>query len=121
MASGGRVLHHLYNNLSDPKATIVFPGYQSVGTLGFYLTHGMKSVTLYNEKLPVRAAIVHLGGFSSHADRNELLRWLRTCTAKPHLYAVHGEPESAGALAALTESALGWQAAAARRGTSVSL
>ncbi len=45
MASGGRVLHHLHNNIGDPKATIIFPGYQSLGTLGYILTHGAKTVT----------------------------------------------------------------------------
>jgi metallo-beta-lactamase family protein len=121
MASGGRILHHLHNNVSDPKATIVFPGYQGAGTLGFYLTHGAKTINLYGDKLPVRASISNPGGFSAHADRNELQRWLGTCTAKPQLFAVHGEPASAAALATLAQSAFGWQAAVAHRGSSVTL
>jgi len=121
MASGGRILHHLHNNLSDPKATVIFPGYQSLGTLGYILTHGAKRVTLYNDTLPIRATIVHLSGFSAHADRNELHRWLQTCTTSPHLYAVHGEAPSAAALAAMARGMFGWKADVAYRGTTVSL
>ncbi len=121
MASGGRVLHHLHNNIGDPKATIIFPGYQSLGTLGYILTHGAKQVTLYNDTIPIRATLVHLSGFSAHADRNELHRWLQTCTSTPHLYAVHGEAPSAAALAAMARGAFGWKADIAYRGTTVTL
>ena len=121
MASGGRVLHHLHNNLSDPKATIVFPGFQSPGTLGYILTHGAKQISLYGDRLPIRAAIVHIAGFSAHADRNELHRWFETCTTKPQLYAVHGEAASAAALGEMATSAFGWKAAVAHRGTTVTL
>jgi metallo-beta-lactamase family protein len=121
MASGGRILHHLHNNLSDPKATIVFPGYQGAGTLGYILTHGAHTVSLYGDRLPIRATIAHLSGFSAHADQNELKRWLSTVTTKPHLYAVHGEAESATALVALARSAFGWNADVARRGTTVAI
>jgi len=121
MASGGRVLHHLHNHIGDPKATIIFPGYQSLGTLGYILTHGAKHVTLFNDVIPIHARLVHLSGFSAHADRNELHRWLQTCTATPHLYAVHGEAPSAAALAAMGRAAFGWQADVAHRGTTVTL
>jgi metallo-beta-lactamase family protein len=122
MASGGRILHHLHNHLGDPKATIVFCGYQSAGTLGAMLTHGAKTCGLYGDTLPVRAAIAHLEGFSAHADRVDLVRWLRTCTSPaPHLYAVHGEPPSAAALCATAAGTLGWSADVARCGTSVRL
>ncbi len=121
MASGGRILHHLYNHLADPKATIIFPGYQSAGTLGYYLTHGAHTIHLYGDSLPVRAQILHLEGFSAHADQNELKRWLGTATGSPHLYAVHGEAESAAALAAIARTAFGWKADVAHRGNTVTL
>jgi metallo-beta-lactamase family protein len=121
MASGGRVLHHLHNHIGDPKATIIFPGYQSLGTLGYVLTHGAKKVTLYNDVIPIRAKLVHLSGFSAHADRNELHRWLSTCTTTPHLYAVHGEAPSAAALAAMARDGFGWKADVGYRGTTVTL
>lgn len=121
MLSGGRVLHHLHNHIADRRSTIVLTGFQSPGTLGNLLERGMKTLTLYGDKLPVRASIAHISGFSAHADRNELRRWLQTCTGKPHLYAVHGEPASASALVTLAESAFGWQADVAHRGTSVTI
>lgn len=121
MASGGRVLHHLHNRLPRADATIVFVGYQSRGTLGFLLTHGIKRIRLYGDALPVRATVAELGGFSGHAGPSDFSRWFSTCTGKPHLYAVHGEPESAAALAALTRQQFGWTAQAAQRGTTVTL
>lgn len=121
MAAGGRVLHHLHNNIGDSKATIIFVGYQGAGTLGFYLTHGAKVIHLLGDAIPVHAAIVDLAGFSAHADENELKRWLSTCTTKPHLYAVHGEAESASALASMAKNGFGWQADVAERGTTVQL
>ncbi|MBV8117538.1 MAG: MBL fold metallo-hydrolase [Candidatus Eremiobacteraeota bacterium] len=121
MASGGRILHHLHNHLGDAKATIIFPGYQSAGTLGFLLTHDAHSVRIFGDTLPVLAKIVHLSGFSAHADQNDLKRWFGTCTSKPHLYAVHGEVESATAVATLATAAFGWPADVARRGVTVEL
>lgn len=121
MASGGRILHHLHNHLADPKATIVFAGYQSAGTLGFLLVHGAKTLRLFGDSLPVTAAIEHLAGFSAHADQNDLRRWFGTCTTTPHLYAVHGEVESATAVATLASSQLGWPAEVARRGSTVTI
>ncbi len=121
MAAGGRVLHHLYNHVSDPKASIIFVGYQGQGTLGFYMTHGVKQIRILGDSLPVRAAVVDLAGFSAHADENELKRWLTTCTSNPHLYAIHGVAESATALATLAKQAFGWQAGVGMRGTTVSI
>jgi metallo-beta-lactamase family protein len=121
MASGGRILHHLHNHMGDAKATIIFPGYQGAGTLGFILTHGAHTVTIYGDHLPVHANIVHLSGFSAHADRNEIKRWFATVTTSPHIYAVHGEAESASALVTLADSSFNWKADVARRGITVTL
>lgn len=118
MASGGRILHHLHNHIGDSRATIVFVGYQSVGTFGYILTHNPHTVRLYGDSLPVRAKIAELKGFSAHADRHDLQRWLGTCTTKPHLYAVHGEAPSAAALVTMGDTAFGWKAIA-ERGTTV--
>jgi metallo-beta-lactamase family protein len=121
MAAGGRILHHLHNHLADPKTTVIFPGYQGAGTLGFLLTHNAHSIRIYGDVIPVRARIVHLWGFSAHADQNDFRHWFGTCTSKPHLYAVHGEVESATAIATLAASAFGWPADVARRGVTVEL
>lgn len=121
MASGGRVLHHLHRAIPDPKASIVLCGYQSAGTLGYLLVHNAHAVRIYGDTLPVRAHIANLTGFSAHADRNDLHRWFATCPSKPHLYAVHGEAESAAALATLATAGFGWKSDVARRGTSVTI
>lgn len=121
MAAGGRILHHLHRALPDPTATIVFTGYQGAGTLGYLLVHDAHTIHLLGDALPVRAKIVALAGFSAHADRNDLKRWLATCPTKPHLYAVHGEAESAAALAALADTAFGWKTDVAKRGTTVTI
>lgn len=121
MASGGRILHHLHNRLGDSTATVIFAGYQSAGTLGYLMIHGAHSVRIFGDTLPIKAAIVHLSGFSAHADQNDLKRWFGTCTAKPRLYAVHGEVESATAVATLATAAFGWNASVALRGTTVTL
>ncbi|MBV8154423.1 MAG: MBL fold metallo-hydrolase [Candidatus Eremiobacteraeota bacterium] len=121
MASGGRILHHLHNRLADRSATIIFAGYQSAGTLGYLIIHGAHTLRIYGDALPVLANIVHLSGFSAHADQNDLKRWFGTCTSKPQLYAVHGEVESATAVATLATEAFGWQAQVARRGVTVTI
>jgi metallo-beta-lactamase family protein len=120
MAAGGRILHHLHNHLADPDATVIFPGYQGAGTLGFLLTHNAHTVRIFGDTLPVAAKIVGLSGFSAHADQADLRRWFSTCSSKPHLYAVHGEVESATAVATLANSAFGWPAEVAHRGATVS-
>lgn len=121
MAAGGRILHHLHNRLPDRKATVVFAGYQSAGTLGYLIIHGAHTIRIFGDALPILADVVHLSGFSAHADQNDLRRWFSTCTAKPHLYAVHGEVESATAVATLAANAFGWEADVARRGTTVAI
>jgi len=121
MATGGRILHHLHRHLCNPSATIVFPGYQVHGTLGHLIIEGVSPVRIYGDLLTVRAAIVHLPGFSAHADQNELLRWLAPLSSKDvRAYLVHGEPGSAAALAGLLAER-GFIASAGQRGETVAL
>ncbi len=121
MATGGRVLHHLHDHIADPHSTVLFVGYQSAGGLGFFLTHGAQTIRIYNDTLPVHAAIGQLTGYSAHADRNEIQQWFDTCTGKPSFYAVHGDPVSAQALCDLVRSKYQWPAAVAARGTTVTV
>jgi metallo-beta-lactamase family protein len=121
MASGGRILHHLHNHIPDPTATIVFVGFQGPGTLGNLMINGAKTVKIYGDSLEVQAAVVSLSGYSAHADQTELLRWLGTLKTKPHLYAIHGDPVAATALAAQVQLKLGFTASVAERGTTVTL
>lgn len=121
MATGGRILYHLYRNLPSPNATIVFPGYQGQGTLGRVIIDGASPVRIFGDQLTVRAAIVHLSGFSAHAGQDELLRWLGTSgSTRAHVYLVHADPPSAEALAVALRQR-GLAATVAQRGMTVTI
>jgi metallo-beta-lactamase family protein len=121
MATGGRILYHLYRNLQNPNATIVFPGYQGYGTLGRAIIDGASPVRIFGDQLTVRAAIDHLPGFSAHAGQDELLRWLQPLgSTKAHVYIVHADPPSAQSFATLLKER-GFAATVAQRGTTVTL
>jgi metallo-beta-lactamase family protein len=96
MVTGGRVKHHLVNNISRPECTVLFVGYQASGTLGRLILDGAKAVRIHGQRYPVRARIVQLQGFSAHADRDDLLKWLSALSVKPrHIFVTHGEETSA--------------------------
>jgi len=109
MCTGGRVKHHLVNNIAKPESTIMFVGYQAVGTLGRIIIDGVKKVRILGQKYPVRAKVVRIGGFSAHADRDELLAWLKELESPPrHVFVVHGESESAKAFGEHVKEQTGW-------------
>jgi metallo-beta-lactamase family protein len=117
MATGGRVLHHLVKALPDPRNTVLFVGYQAAGTRGRSLVDGAPEVKIHGRMVRVQAAIARLDSMSAHADRGELIRWLRAAPAPPgRLYLVHGEPRSMDALGALVAERLGWTAHAPDHG-----
>ena len=102
MCDAGRIRHHLKHRLWDKRSTVVFVGYQSEGTLGRKLVDGVKAVSLFGEEVEVNAEIVSLEGFSSHADRDGLLDWVRGFNKPPAaVFLVHGE---AAAKAAFSET-----------------
>jgi metallo-beta-lactamase family protein len=95
MATGGRILHHLQHRLSYRNNTVLFVGYQPRGSRGDLLLSGADWISIFNDRVDVRAQIKSISGLSAHADQSELLRWLNSCTGKPAQVAVvHGEPES---------------------------
>jgi metallo-beta-lactamase family protein len=109
MAEGGRVLHHLKATLPDPKNTVLFAGYQGVGTRGRRLVDGEKSIKIHGEWVPVAARIERIDSMSAHADANEIMRWLHGFTQAPaRTFIVHGEPPSMEALAGRIQTELGW-------------
>lgn len=122
MAEGGRVLHHLKAALPNPQNTVLFAGYQGVGTRGRRLVDGEKTVKIHGEWVPVAAAIERIDSMSAHADSNEIMRWLRGFTAPPQrTFIVHGEPVAQDALAARMQKELGWAAHAPQQGEKVEL
>jgi metallo-beta-lactamase family protein len=92
MCVGGRIKHHLSHNITRPESTVLFVGYQAVGTLGRVLIEKAPEVRIFNRMLPVRARIAKINGFSGHADRDELFRWLSALKQPPRrLFVTHGE------------------------------
>jgi metallo-beta-lactamase family protein len=100
MCEAGRILHHLKNNVSDPKNTVLIVGYQAADTLGRRLVERQPEVRIFGETYPVRAEIKVLNGFSAHANSAELLRWTSPLAKRAKAaYLVHGEPDQAETLA----------------------
>ncbi len=91
MCTGGRIRHHLQNNISREECSILFVGYAASGTLARSVIDGAKEVRIYGEKFPVRARIHTINGFSAHADQAELLAWHRQTGNPERTYLVHGD------------------------------
>ena len=109
MCNGGRIKHHLVTNISRPESTILFVGYQAVGTLGREIIDGSEKVRILGQYYPVRARIAQLSGFSAHADRDELFRWLSALKKAPRrVFVVHGEPEAAKSFGEFLKKNTGW-------------
>ena len=109
MATGGRVLHHLKATLPDPRNTVLFAGYQAVGTRGRLLVEGAKAVKIHGEMIPVHARIELVESMSAHADSHEILRWLAGFTRAPRrTFLVHGEVPAMEALSQSIHARLGW-------------
>lgn len=117
MCDAGRVRHHLKHNLWRPESTVLFVGYQSVGTLGRSLVDGAQSVKLFGEDIQVRATIRQLAGVSGHADNNGLMKWIRSFETQPkHVFVVHGEDSVSDLFASRVNQELGWTAHAPYNG-----
>jgi metallo-beta-lactamase family protein len=110
MCTGGRIKHHLVNNIGRRESTILFVGYQAEGTLGREILEGAKDVRILGKGFRRRARVLKINGFSAHADRDELLRWVSGLKDAPRrLFLNHGEPKSAQAMSALLSERKGWR------------
>ncbi|NQT00727.1 MAG: MBL fold metallo-hydrolase [Planctomycetes bacterium] len=110
MCTGGRIKHHLINNISNPKNTIMFVGYQAEGTLGRLIINGKKEIRIHGQNHQVKARITRINGFSAHADRNELFTWLSKLKKPPRkVFVVHGETKSAHQFGDYIREKTGWQ------------
>ncbi len=106
MCEGGRILHHLKNNIEDPQTTVLFVGFQAENTLGRRLVDGFKEVRIFGEPFHVRAQIETIDGFSAHADRSGLQDWLQHFDKRQlqGIFLVHGEPDATADLASSLEA-----------------
>ena len=106
MCTGGRVRHHLKHHLWRRDSSIIFVGYAAEGTLARHIIDGARSVHIFHEEIPVNAQIQTIGGFSAHADRNELLTWWHAAAEPQTTVLVHGDPAAIDSFArALPEGA----------------
>lgn len=120
MGSGGRVTHHLKNFLPHPHNSVLLVGYQAMGTPGQQLRDGARSIRIHGQDVSVQAQIVDIEAFSVHADRSELVDWVASARQRPQaVYLVHGEPDSAAALAAQIRADLNIPAVVAEAGQTV--
>jgi metallo-beta-lactamase family protein len=94
MCSGGRIVHHLKQNLERRGCHVLIVGYQAHGTLGRRLVNGEKRVRIHGKEYSVQAQVHTVGGLSAHADQADLLRWLHGFRGSPAVYLVHGETEA---------------------------
>lgn len=100
MCEAGRIRHHIKNNIRSRKNTILIPGWQAAHTLGRRLADGAEKITLFHQKMPVRAEVVQIHGFSGHADQNDLLRLLSPLAGNGRrVFLVHGETDQSEVLA----------------------
>jgi len=99
MCSGGRIHHHLQNNIWRPQCHVMIVGYQAYGTLGRRLVDGVDEIKLWGEKYPVRAEVHTIGGLSAHADQADLIAWYSAFENRPPVYLVHGEEHAQVSLA----------------------
>lgn len=122
MADAGRILHHLKHQLWKKNSHVVFVGYQAEGSLGRRLLNGAKFVRIMGQNIRVGAKIHDLSAFSAHADKEQLLSWLRGFKTPPkQVFVVHGEEEAANDFAGTIRETLGWSAYVPSRGETVTI
>jgi metallo-beta-lactamase family protein len=122
MCEAGRIRHHLKHNLWRPECTILFVGYQAVGTLGRSIIEGAHEVKLFGETIQVRAEIRQLHGLSGHADRDGLVEWISAFEEKPKkVFIVHGEDSVCTSFAEYLKIEHGQRAYAPYSGTEFNL
>jgi len=120
MCTGGRVKHHLVSNITRRDSTILFVGYQAIGTLGRRIVDGAKRVRILGQHYPVRARIAQIHGFSAHADRDELLRWISSLTPR-RVFVVHGETKAVKQFGRFLREKTGWKISMPEYGSEIFL
>ncbi|MBI5571602.1 MAG: MBL fold metallo-hydrolase [Desulfomonile tiedjei] len=123
MCTAGRIKHHLKHNLWRAGASIIIAGFQAQGSTGRQIVDRAKTVTIFGEKVAVRAKVFTIGGLSAHADQADLLEWVGHFARKsrPRVFVIHGEPLSSEALAAAIRKRFGLDVSVPRLGQVLSL
>ena len=117
MCEAGRVLHHLRNNIEDPRNTVLITGFQAEHTLGRKILEGQTEVPIFGEPMRLRAEVVSLEELSGHADQRELIEWMRPiASGLKKVFLVHGEFAPGAALAQLIRKEFGIEVAQPSRG-----
>jgi metallo-beta-lactamase family protein len=122
MCEGGRVLHHLKNHIGDPRNTILLTGYQAEHTLGRKIEERWEEVPIFGEPVRLRAEVQKLDALSGHADREEMLAWMKPLAGGlKKVFLVHGEPEQQTAFVTAIHDRYGLEVLAPQRGQSFDL
>ena len=117
MCEAGRIRHHLKHHLWKENSTILFVGYQAIGTLGRRLVDGEKQVRIFGEDITVNARVEYIEGFSGHADQKMLINWLDKFEKKTEtIFVVHGEPEAQDVFASVITDTFGIRTIVPNRG-----
>ena len=110
MLEGGRILHYLNNHGNNENNTILFVGFQAMGTRGRDLVTGNRQIKFFGEYHDIKCRIKSISSMSAHADRAEMLNWLKTFKSTPKtIFLNHGEPHQTNAFRVKIESELNWQ------------
>ncbi|MFW2380372.1 MAG: MBL fold metallo-hydrolase RNA specificity domain-containing protein, partial [Acidimicrobiales bacterium] len=121
MATGGRIIHHLANRIGDNRNAVLLVGFQAPGTRGDALRSGARQLKMFGHYHPVRAQVSSVA-LSAHADQDDLVHWVETCSPSPEMvYVNHGEPDGSEALVNVLTTKIGIDAVAPRAGERVRL
>jgi metallo-beta-lactamase family protein len=122
MCEAGRILHHLKNNIEDPRNTVLVTGFMAEDTLGRKIVDKLAEVPIFGEPVRLRAEVVKLNELSGHADQRELLEWLKPMAkGLKKVFLVHGEPAQSAALAKAISEQYGLETVVPERGETAEL
>ncbi len=122
MCEAGRVLHHLKNNISDPRNTVLITGFMAEDTLGRKIVDKLPEVPIFGEAVRLRAEVAKLNELSGHADQRELVGWVKPMSrGLKRIFLVHGEPAQSAALAKILSAEYGVETVVPERGETVEL
>jgi len=122
MCEVGRILHHLRNNIEDPRNTVLIPGFQAAHTLGRRIVERQREVPIFGQPMRLRAEVVTFNELSAHADQRDLIRWIRPLAKTlKKVFLVHGEVPQASSLAAMIRETYGIEAVIPARGDNFEL